>query len=76
MALNYNNVTEKTLESVELWCGYYRSNPHRFAKDVLNLDLKTFQKILLVMMNWSNSVSFIASRGLGKSYLSAIFCVI
>ena len=76
MAVNYNNVSDKTLKSVELWCGYYRSNPHRFAQDILNLDLKLFQKILLVMMNWCTSLAFIASRGLGKSYLSAVFCVI
>lgn len=63
MAINYNNIPEKTLKSVELWCGYYRSNPHRFAQDILNLDLKLFQKILLVMMNWSTSLAFIASRG-------------
>ena len=75
MAINYNNVSDKTLKSVELWCGYYRSNPHRFAQDVLNLDLKLFQKILLVMMNWSTTLAFIASRGLGKTYLSAVFCV-
>lgn len=75
MAINYNNVSDKTLKSVEFWCGYYRSNPHRFAQDILNLDLKLFQKILLVMMNWCTSLSFIAARGIGKSYLSAVFCV-
>lgn len=75
MALNHNNVSENTLKSIEMWAAYYRANPHRFAKDVLNLDLKIFQQILLVMMNWSVSMAFIASRGLGKSYLSAVFCV-
>lgn len=63
MAYTYNNVSEEILKSVELWCGYYRSNPHRFAQDVLNLDLKLFQKILLVMMNWCTSLAFIAARG-------------
>lgn len=63
MALNHNNVSENTLKSIEMWAAYYRANPHRFAKDVLNLDLKIFQQILLVMMNWSVSMAFIASRG-------------
>ena len=35
-----------------------------------------FQKILLVMMNVSRIIAFIASRGAGKTFLSAVFCVI
>lgn len=58
------------------WCAYYRENPHRFAKDYLHLNLHLFQKILLIMMNWSSTTAFIGSRGIGKSFLSAVFCVI
>ena len=76
MALTYDNVSQQTLDAVEEWASYYRANPHRFAKDILNLDLRLFQKILLVMMNTAVSFVFIASRGLGKSFLSAVFCVI
>ena len=63
MAVNYGNVPQSTLNAIEMWAAYYRANPHRFAKDVLNLDLKIFQQILLVMMNWCVSLAFIASRG-------------
>lgn len=63
MMVNYDTVGTETLESVGFWASYYRANPHRFAKDILNLDLKLFQKILLVMMNWSVSFVFIAARG-------------
>ena len=63
MAVNYSSVSESTLNAIEMWAAYYRANPHRFAKDVLNLDLKIFQQILLVMMNWCVSLAFIASRG-------------
>lgn len=66
----------RIMEGAAVWAGYYRCNPHRFAKDYLHLDLHVFQKILLVMMFWCNTFVFIAARGLGKSYLSAIFCVI
>lgn len=55
---------------------FYRRNPHLFARDYLHLDLALFQKILLIMMNFSMICIFIASRGLGKSFLSAVFCVI
>lgn len=67
---------ERVLEGIAAWAGYYRSNPHRFAKDYLHLDLHLFQKILLVMMNLSVTFVFIASRGLGKTFLSAVFCCI
>ena len=42
------------LDGVEVWAGYYRANPQRFAKDYLNVNLRLFQKILLFMMNISN----------------------
>ena len=67
---------ERIMSGVATWVGYYRSNPHRFAKDYLNLDLHIFQKIVLVMMNMSNTTVFIGARGIGKSFLSAVFCVI
>lgn len=67
---------EKILNGAAQWCSYYRANPHRFAKDYLHLNLHLFQKILIVMMNWSSTTAFIGSRGIGKSFLSAVFCVI
>lgn len=66
---------DKLLESVALWANYYRNNPHRFANEFLHLELKLFQKILLAMMNWSNIFVFIACRGIGKTFLIAIYCV-
>ena len=66
----------KILRGVADWCAYYRSNPHRFAKDYLHLDLKLFQKILIVMMSVCSNTAFIGSRGIGKTFLSAIFYVI
>lgn len=65
-----------TLNAVALWAAYYRSNPHRFVTDFLHIELKLFQKILLVMMNVCTSLVYIASRGQGKTFLSAIFCVV
>lgn len=64
------------MEGAVLWCSYYRSNPHRFAHDYLHLNLHLFQKILIMMMNWTSTTVFIGSRGIGKSFLSAVFCVI
>lgn len=69
------NSYEKTLNSVDIWAGYYRANPHRFVKDFLHIDLKLFQQILIYMMNISIVFVFIATRGIGKTFLSANFCV-
>ena len=55
---------------------FYRTHPHLFARDYLHLELAMFQKILLIMMNYCTIFIFIASRGLGKSFLSAVFCVV
>ena len=67
---------KKTYKAAAKMAGYYRSNPHRFAKDFLHLDLYLFQKILLVMMNYSTDFCYIAARGQGKSWLLAVFCCI
>lgn len=64
------------MAAVNLWCGYYRENPHRFAKDFLNVHLHIFQCILLVMMNINTKFTYTAARGQGKTYICAIFCCI
>lgn len=71
-----NDKSDRIMNGIACWASYYRSNPQRFAEDYLNLNLKLFQKILIFMMNYSNYFLFIAARGLGKTFLTAIFCVI
>lgn len=66
---------DRILEGVAAWAAYYRANPNRFVADYLHIELRLFQKILIVMMNLSVVFVFIASRGLGKTYMCAIFCV-
>ena len=61
-------------EGVKLWAGFYRENMGRFAIDYLQLPLFGFQMILLYMMNINNFYYWVASRGLGKSYLTAVYC--
>jgi len=55
---------------------YYRANPHRFVKDFLHIDLRWFQKIIIYAMNMNPAFCMIASRGLGKSFLIAIYCCV
>lgn len=68
--------TSLVMNTVAKRAAYYRANPHRFAEEVLELHLKLFQKILLFMMFQNYFFMYIASRGQGKSWLSAVFCVI
>lgn len=66
---------ERVLNGAAYWGAFYRYNPDKFVEDYLHIKLKKFQKILLVMMFWSTTFVLIACRGLGKSFLSAIYCV-
>lgn len=54
---------DRIMEGVAAWTAFYRENPHRFAKDVLNVNLKTFQKILLYEMMHNNYFMYLAARG-------------
>lgn len=70
------NRYQNILDGAAYWGAYYRHNPDKFAADYLHLELRKFQKFLLVMMFWSTTFVLIACRGLGKTFLSAIYCVI
>lgn len=67
---------ESILEGAAEYAAFYRANPHRFAIDYLHLRLKLFQCILLIMMNVSTVFVWIASRGLGKTFLCAVYCCV
>ena len=75
---NSENLTksQKLMEGVAAWASYYISRPDIFAEEYLGISLKPFQKILLYCMMHYNYTAFFASRGLGKTWLTAIFCVI
>lgn len=64
------------MQGVALWAGYYRCNPHRFAKDYLNVDLKIFQKIDIYEMMHNNHSMIWACRGIGKTWETGLFCII
>lgn len=70
----HNDHQARVLDGVALWAAYYRSNIHRFVEDYFHITLKLFQIILLVMMDRCTTIVFIACRGLGKSFLGAVFC--
>lgn len=65
---------ERLFYKISMWTSFYRANPHRFAKDYLNLDLKMFQQVMLVMMFVSDYFMAIMSRGIGKSNKKLLHC--
>lgn len=66
---------DKFMNKIKLWASFYRKYPFMFCRDFLNLNLKPFQKLLLYLMFNNNFFMFIAARGLGKSWLTAVFCI-
>lgn len=67
---------QKIMDTVAWRCAYYRANPQRFVSEVLGIHLKLFQKILIYAMMHYNFMMYLAARGQGKTYLTALFCVV
>lgn len=67
---------DSVMNAVGSITSYYRDSPQRMAKEYLNINLKMFQKILLYVMMQMNFFMFIACRGIGKTYLVALFATI
>lgn len=70
----HKNQKENFREGVKIWTTFWRLNPHRFVADYLQINLHIFQMMLIYMMDKSNFFMFIASRGLGKSFLISVYC--
>ncbi len=54
---------ERIMETVAWRAGYYRANPQRFVSEVLGIQLKLFQKILIWCMMYYNFTMYLAARG-------------
>lgn len=68
--------TDKMMHTVIKRASYYRANPQRFVSELMNIRLKTFQKILIYAMMKYDYFYFVAARGLGKTYLVSLFAVV
>lgn len=66
----------KTMNIVAWKAGYYRRNPQRYCTEVLGIPLKWFQKILIWAMMEYNYIMYLAARGQGKTWLTALFCCV
>ena len=68
--------TEQIMNIVAERAGFYRENLDIFCRDYLQItNLKWFQKILLWAMDKHDNTLLLACRGLGKTYICALFAV-
>jgi len=75
--LSYDPVNEEKID-IDEWVkfiSYYRYYIDEFACDILGLKLYPFQRLILRAMARYQTSMFIACRGLGKSYLTAVFFI-
>lgn len=71
------NRRDRVLEGMAIWGSYFRENIDEFVIRYLELDfLRWFQLALLVMMNRCRIFLWIAARGMGKTFLIAIFACV
>lgn len=66
---------QRLMETIAWRAGYYRANPHRFNEEVLGIHQKLFQKILIWVMMHFYYFMFCAVRGIGKTWVIALFGV-
>ena len=72
-----NERVASVLEGMAIWGAFFRENIDIFATEYLGLRyLKWFQLALLAMMNQSQTSVWIASRGVGKTFITALFICI
>lgn len=65
---------QRMMETIAWRAGYYRANPHRFNEEALGIHQKLFQKILIWVMMHFFYFMFLAVRGIGKTWIIALFC--
>lgn len=67
---------DRVIEGMAIWGSYYRENIDVFVEEYLQIGfLKWFQSMLLVMMNRARVFVWIAARGMGKTFIMALFIV-
>lgn len=71
-----NDEREDAINGVGEWASFYRENPGNFCVDYLDIDIHPFQHFLLyqLMHNYQNVI--IATRGIGKTWILALFSVV
>jgi hypothetical protein len=67
--------TERLMDGINIWASWYRFRMDIFIKEYLGIQLKLFQVFLIYAMQNNHYFMYLASRGQGKSFLSALYAV-
>lgn len=67
------NVSKEYLQQIKKWVIFYRMYPFMYVEHAMGIKLKVFQKFQLYIMNTWLFSCILASRGLGKSFITAIY---
>lgn len=67
---------QRLMDTIAWRAAYYRENPCRLVEEVWGIHLKLFQKIILHNMVHNNFTMYLAARGQGKTFLTALFCCV
>jgi hypothetical protein len=75
--LSHDPINEENIDNKEWekFIGYYRKRIDLFATEILGLKLHLFQRLILRAMAKYQYVMLICCRGIGKSWISAVFFV-
>lgn len=71
---DYLTIEEKK-DNMKKWVTFFRRNIHIFIDWYLGVELYPFQKITLYLMGIHLSFVVIASRGISKSFMIALYCI-
>lgn len=68
--------TDRIMQIVAERGAYYRANPSRWIEEFIpGLKLRCYQKIILWAMAHNDMSYIVASRGLSKTYMMALYCL-
>lgn len=73
-----NDLTKDSYENLyngikNYWGAFYKLNPHRFVLDYLQINIYPFQQFMIYEIDKSEQSTVIATRGLGKSWILAVY---
>jgi len=71
---DYLTIEERKI-NLKKWTTFFRRNVHIFVDWYLGVELHLFQKITLYLMAIHPSFVVVASRGISKSFMIALYCI-
>ena len=71
--LSVKDYSDSFINQIMIWTAFYRMYIFMYVEHAMGIKLKLFQKLLLYCMDKWTFVCLLASRGLGKSWICAVY---